>query len=153
MTDDVLEAFWTQVQEAFRRPEMGPCWEWTGSKDRNGYGRFRFHRKGQKVDKKAHRLSYELEYGQVPALLRHRCDNPPCIRPGHLLPGTHQSNAIDARDRGLLVFRPKTLAETDHHEIWSLRDAGMPYPAIAARFGVSYETVRRVLLRRVNSEV
>lgn len=51
-----------------------------------------------------HRLAYAKAHGisvcAVPALLRHTCDNPRCIEPTHLLPGTHLDNARDRVTRG-----------------------------------------------------
>ena len=51
-----------------------------------------------------HRLAYAEAHGlsieDAPPLLRHTCDNPRCINPVHLLPGTHKDNARDRVERG-----------------------------------------------------
>lgn len=51
-----------------------------------------------------HRLAYAAAQGipieEVPSLLRHTCDNPRCVNPQHLIPGTHQDNANDRVSRG-----------------------------------------------------
>lgn len=49
-----------------------------------------------------HRVAYELKNGPIPdgLLIRHTCDNPPCINPNHLLTGTHQDNCDDMMSRG-----------------------------------------------------
>lgn len=75
----------------------GGCWEWQGGINHNGYGLVTF----RTVKYLAHRFAYTLWAGPIPAdtLLRHSCDNPPCINPEHLSPGTHQSNTYDAISR------------------------------------------------------
>ena len=49
-----------------------------------------------------HRLAYAATYGGIPAglIIRHRCDNPRCINPVHLEPGTHRDNTQDMIKRG-----------------------------------------------------
>jgi hypothetical protein len=76
------------------RPELGPCWIWTGSTDEKGYGRF--HDNGPR---KAHRCSYELHVGEIPDGLEpdHLCRNRPCVNPGHLEVVTHRENCQRAR--------------------------------------------------------
>ena len=59
------------------------CWNWTGGKFENGYGKIEI--KGK--TKKAHRVSYELLKGQIPdgLVIDHCiCNNKSCINPDHL---------------------------------------------------------------------
>lgn len=77
------------------------CWEWKGPRNDAGYGLFTLVRMG--YDKvRAHRVMYEERHGETPKglLIRHRCDNPPCVNPDHLLIGTQAQNASDMRERG-----------------------------------------------------
>lgn len=75
-----------------------PCWTWTAGKISAGYGSFSVDGK----ETRAHRYSYELYVGKIPKglLVRHRCDNPACVNPEHLLLGTDKDNAKDRCRRG-----------------------------------------------------
>ncbi len=66
------------------------CWDWTGARDRRGYGNV-------KVDgrvRKAHRVVYELHHGPVSPDLDcdHLCRVPWCVRPEHLETVPHREN-------------------------------------------------------------
>ena len=69
VTEKIENRFWAKVSRS------DGCWEWTGYRDRNGYGRFNAGR----IPELAHRVSWRLtneEAGDMCVL--HRCDNPPC---------------------------------------------------------------------------
>lgn len=77
------------------------CWEWTGTTGgRDGRGYIAI--KGRKY--LAHRIVYELFNPGVlrpNEVVRHKCDNPICCNPFHLIRGSRGDNESDkyARDR------------------------------------------------------
>jgi hypothetical protein len=64
------------------------CWEWTGNRTGDGYGRLA-GRQGL-----AHRLSYEYHLGPIPDGLEidHLCRNRGCGNPAHMEAVTHRVN-------------------------------------------------------------
>lgn len=67
------------------------CWDWDGTKDTKGYGRFRFDHKTII----SHRYSYEYWVGKIPEglVIDHLCNNTSCQNPRHLDPKTIIDNA------------------------------------------------------------
>lgn len=63
------------------------CWVWMGTITSARYGSFRI---GERLHS-AHRVSYELTYGQVPVGLQldHICRIRCCVNPNHLEPVTN----------------------------------------------------------------
>jgi len=95
-----VDRFWPKVAKR----EPNDCWEWSGARDPNGYGRF-YHGRGSY--KLSHRVAWELINGVIPGpsgllgmYVLHRCDNPPCCNPGHLFLGTHTDNMADMARKG-----------------------------------------------------
>ncbi len=73
------------------------CWEWTGARGRDGYGKFDDY-----PETLAHREAWRLFKGDVPpgTSVLHHCDNPPCVNPDHLFLGTQYDNVQDCKKKG-----------------------------------------------------
>lgn len=101
-----LVRFWRYVE---RVPDPAACWLWVGPRTSSGYGQLRGTLgrgpQGRRFILLAHRVSYSLAKGTIPAglIVRHSCDNPRCVNPEHLVRGTMADNARDMIRRGRKV--------------------------------------------------
>lgn len=128
------------------------CWVWTGPVDDGGYGRIKVHQK----DVRLPRLVWQIEHGKAlppTEVVRHTCDNPPCIRPAHLLRGSVAQNNQDRNDRGRTSKGAQhyaaKLSEASVREIRRRSAAGEQRISLAREFGVSGQLVSRVVLRQI----
>lgn len=73
------------------------CWEFTGTLNWGGYGRFSWNGRIWQ----AHRASYELFAGPIPEglVLDHQCRNRCCVNPDHLKPMTFGENSGQSNGR------------------------------------------------------
>jgi hypothetical protein len=137
----LADRFWEKVNR------RGPteCWPWTAATNEHGYGVMNPGRhSGPTI--KAHRVSAELAGMDIAGrAVLHSCDNPPCVNPAHLRPGTLADNGADmaARDRSMHGSRnPNSrLTEPEVAVIKRLVLEGIEHRVIAARFDVSRATV------------
>jgi hypothetical protein len=135
------ERFWAKVDR--RGPD--DCWEWTGTKTRKGYGQIRVA--GHNMQ--AHRVSYELNVGPITAGLFacHRCDNPPCVNPGHLFLGTAADNSSDMVARGrtraggyFAKGSARSNAKLTEHDVITILERlarGDSHSTLGRRFGIA----------------
>lgn len=137
------DRFWAKVDKGGPvQPHMTtPCWEWTASRNRFGYGEF--HKTRGPVEK-AHRVSFLWYAGHIPdgLCVLHACDNPPCVNPSHLFVGTKADNAHDRDQKGRQVSprgdrsgaytRPEMVRRGETHGNAVLTDAAVV--ALRARF-------------------
>jgi hypothetical protein len=143
----LAERFWEKVDKngplPVRQSNLGVCWIWTGARSEKGYGR---------IDNlRAHRLSWLLTRGELTnsTLVLHRCDNPGCVRPEHLMLGSALDNTSDMFAKGRAKHRSNgasqaRLTEDQIAYIRAARAAGRPLLGFARKYGVSNSTVYRI---------
>lgn len=124
----------------------GECVVFTGYRDKDGYGKLSID--GE--DNSAHRVAYELEHGAIPdgLVVRHKCDNPPCIKVAHLEVGTHADNGNDKAVRRRAPYGMENPgAKLSEHDVLAIREAirnGIKQRDLAAQYGVGQSTISRI---------
>jgi hypothetical protein len=83
--------------------KSGDCWNWTGGKTNDGYGKT--YSSGNRL--MAHRLSYETYVGEIPSgmTVHHKCANRACCNPDHLELATQRDNMAEMFARKALNAR------------------------------------------------
>lgn len=101
------ERFWEKVAVT------DGCWEWTASRQANGYGQFW---RGGGVKIVAHRLAWELTNGPVPdgMQLDHLCRNRGCCNPSHLEVVTPRENTLRSPINPAAINARKTHCPAGH---------------------------------------
>lgn len=115
-TTTLADRFWENVDKGGpippHRPELGPCWVWTGGKSgRDQYGVVTMTGLDVPCPVKrpyAHRVAFLLAHGRWPMPDGlHHCDNPPCVKaisdelgPAHIWEGTNRDNVHDMIAKG-----------------------------------------------------
>lgn len=90
------ERLWPKVDKngpvPAAKPELGPCWLFTGTHSGSGYGNISHQNRGVY----AHRAAYELLVGPIPLgfELDHLCRVRHCVNPRHLEPVTRTENIL-----------------------------------------------------------
>jgi hypothetical protein len=172
--EQTVSSFWAKVDRngpiPAHRPDLGPCWIWTGTKGSRGYGNFWYLGATQM----AHHVSWWLAVGPIPdgLWILHHCDNRPCVRPSHLFDGTAQDNTDDmiakGRHEGVRLGRlPKpprrsrrdgplhhlaTLTTAQVEEVRALAESGLSQRQIGLRYGVRQGTISNIILRKTRRD-
>ena len=91
------------------------CWIWTGEVMPEGYGRLRRRTNGSLHRVYAHRFSYELKHGPIPAdlVIDHLCRVRHCVNPRHLRVVTNRENIMAGEGVGAVNAR-KTECKHGH---------------------------------------
>lgn len=126
------------------------CWDWSGSKDSNGYGRIHFAPEpGQRRCELIHRIGYAIHHGPIPAgmVVMHTCDNPSCVNPKHLRLATQAENLRDRDAKGRHRHNPSLFSPEQVERIAADYAAGMTLKALGTKYGANFTTIRNHLMR------
>lgn len=138
------DSFWSRV----RVGDKSECWEWARSVNKYGYGDIQ-HWTGHRC---AHRVAAHLAFGGLGrgVVVRHKCDNPRCCNPAHLIIGTHADNVADrvARDRSA-KGSANGRAILVEQQVREILGSDLSHRALADSYGVSAETIRAIRRRRI----
>lgn len=127
--ESIEERFWSRINKKgpVVRPELGPCWVWTGyCSKKNGYG-YLTARKISKAPMTAHTVAWRLGRGPIPKGkgVCHKCDYPPCCNyETHLFLGTQKENNKDRSHKGRTAQGDKNGARTRPERNPFVRDRG-----------------------------
>ena len=93
------------VERFYSKWEYNPptgCWLWNGGVV-DAHGTMSYKGKVHR----AHRLSYEIHFGEIPEgmVVRHKCNIKPCVNPDHLTIGTPAQNTADCIEAGDHISR------------------------------------------------
>jgi len=149
----IEERFWKFVVK------KESCWSWIGNKA-SGYGRVSAgkHSEGYVL---AHRFSWELHNKQkIPEgmFVMHKCDNPECTNPEHLMIGTPKENTQDMIAKG----RKRVVTSSgdkngksilDEEKVRFIRASDLPHAQLAKLLEVSPSCVRGVRIGRTWSHI
>ena len=144
MLTKYADKFWSNVTKLGDEE----CWLWTKCHDRYGYGKFQLRHLGEKVCIKSHRTAYMLTHNVTlnpKQFVCHKCDNPGCNNPSHLILGSAASNMADCVAKGRTARgsnHPKSkLTESQVVEIRTRVSNGETLSSLAREFGVWHSTI------------
>ena len=145
MDKKLVDMFWKNVKKT------NNCWEWIGKKivsDGYKYGYFNY----RKEVYKAHRLSWELHYGEIPKgfVVFRKCRNFFCCTPSHLSLGKKSKmSTYLSQQKGALCVRKLT-----ENQVRQIREMYAPWSrktganVLGKMFNVSNHTILNVVSRR-----
>ena len=136
-----LARFWSNVDVSTNFQ----CWDWKGTTKEAGYGRFYLN--GSWIP--AHRISYSLINGVIKLnqVIRHRCDNPACCNPNHLLTGSPAENSLDAVVRNRTATGEKngrTKLKQDDVMYIRRNPDGLTLTKLAEKFGMAKSSIHYI---------
>ena len=130
------------AENSLRIPESG-CWIWMSTIEKSGYGRVCAGKKPFF----AHRVSYELKYGEIPQgmMALHHCDVRCCVNPDHIFVGTQQDNMTDKvrKNRQAKGCRHGN-AKLTEDQAREIKFSSEVSTKLAAKFGYSASMIREI---------
>ena len=143
---------WTDKYGTVAYEGMSACWNWIGTKVRDGYGRISVNGK----PKMAHRVSFELVNGMIPEgfFVCHKCDNPSCVNPEHMFIGSRLDNMRDKVAKGRAYTGESQSGENcgrsklTEADVRAIRLDNRPRKIIAQQYSIHYQHVSNIKAKR-----
>lgn len=132
------DTFLTRVEKT------SSCWLWLGARNQYGYGIVLLP---GEVKVRAHRFAHELFCGPIPEgmVVRHVCDNPPCVNPAHLELGTKAENNRDTAIRRRHHYgRDHWNGRLTEGDVLEILTSPMRNCELARKFGVDPSHISRL---------
>lgn len=132
-------------------PDENGCRHFLGSRNYQGYGRFKHG--GKHIS--AHRTAWLLTYlGPIfpRSDFKHSCDAKSCCEPSHISPGTHAANMAEAVERHRIptgAAHPKSkFSNLDILDIRRLLSIGMSHRMLAAVYNTTTSNISCIRNRK-----
>ncbi len=117
LPDRFVSKFVVSDQYIDGKPELGPCWLWTGWTNPKGYGSYwdgTYNPSGSPHKVRSHKFTYIAVFGPVGQgmVLDHICFNRHCVSPWHVKPTTNHRNAARRKNAnrsgytGVFSYKP-----------------------------------------------
>jgi hypothetical protein len=155
ISDEEKVDFW--LKNHTRKEE--DCLFFLGGIGIDGYGRRNVLIDNVKRKVEVHRWVYciknNVDYFDKSWVARHTCNNRSCIKPEHIVQGTREENALDARS----YSKASKLSEKNVREIienflrveaWPLGSKKVFVQKYSEKFGVSTSAIQNIVFRRLN---
>jgi hypothetical protein len=158
----IEDRFWSKVDKngpiPAHRPDLGPCWSWTGSRHIPPilpYGKFwdgTYTESGNPRMIGAHIWAFKHFVEDLGDLwVLHHCDAPFCVRyEGHLFSGSPSDNNQDTADK---LRRPHGSA---HHSsklteeiVQKIRSSSLSRAALAEHHDLAWSTINKIIGRKI----
>ena len=135
-------------------PEGNGCLVWSGRKNAYGYGVIAY---GHQEKVLAHRAAYALSNGsplKFTGVVRHKCDNPACVNPEHLIIGTQADNLRDMLERNRVARgSAKNMSSLTDDAIRAIRADTRPHTRIAADYATTRSNIGAIKRRKTWTHV
>ena len=134
----------------------GECWLWGGTLTHQGYGCMQLSKEGFVRQLGAHRYSYALLVGPIPAgaFILHSCHVKRCVNPAHIRAGSPADNSRDMVEAGRQAFNrgekhglARVTADAVREIRRLYREDGVRQRDLARGFGLTQASISRIIRR------
>lgn len=154
--EEYLKRLHLRVFENSTLNPVTQCMEWTGFKDKDGYGKISFTINGKERNIYAHRAMWMICKGDIPndMFVLHKCDNPVCVNFYHLFLGNHEDNMKDKKKKGrcnVPIGEDSVHSKLKDKDVKIILDMkGKKTSAeLAKQYGMASSTIRAIWQRRI----